>query len=80
MGMVVASEETRLPCSSSGSASVKVLGKVHRVGDPKPLFAVFACIMITRTQRSSVATAEDNIPLYFEMESHNRGVSGAVRM
>lgn len=32
---------------SPGSASVKVLGKVHRAGDPKP---VFACIMITCTQ------------------------------
>lgn len=79
MGMVAAGG-TRLPCSSPGRASVKVLGKVRRVGDPKPAFAVFACVMITHIQRSSVVTAEDNIPLHFEMESHNRGISGVVRM
>lgn len=79
MGMVAAGGMKR-PCASSGRASVKVLGKVHHVGDPKPAFAVFACIMITRAQRSSIMTAEDNILLYFEMKSHNRGISGAVRM
>lgn len=50
----VAGGRTRLPCSSPCSTSLKVLGKVHRVGDPKPVLAVFACIMIIHTQQSPV--------------------------